>query len=255
MDLIQVLILSLIEGVTEFLPISSTGHLILASDLLKIPESEFLKSFTIAIQLGAILAAAWLYSGRLLKSQEELKRVVWVFIPTGILGFLVYKIVKQFFLGSIELVLTSLFLGGVLIIILEKWFKKREGIGKIANLSLKNSLILGVIQTLSVIPGVSRAGTTIFGGMFLGLSRSESTELSFMVAIPVMLAATGYDLLKNYPSFNSSEFSVLGVGILASFITGLLTIKWLISFVKTHDFTYFGVYRIASSILFWILVK
>ncbi len=255
MDLFQTIILSVIEGVTEFLPISSTGHLILTTHLLNIPESEFLKSFTIAIQLGAILAAAWLYSGRLLQSREELKRVIWVFIPTGILGFLVYKIVKQFLLGSFETVIISLFLGGVLIIILERYFKKVEGTGKIRDLSLKNSLLLGVIQTLSVIPGVSRSGTTIFGGMFMGLSRSEATELSFMVAIPVMLSATGYDLLKSYKNFHPGDLGVIGMGIFVSFIVALFAIRWLINFIKTHDFTYFGIYRIMVSTMFWFFLR
>jgi undecaprenyl-diphosphatase len=255
MDLISTITLSVIEGITEFLPISSTGHLILTSQLLNIPTTEFVKSFEISIQLGAILAAAFLYTGRLLKSREELIKVVLVFIPTAILGLLVYKIVKQFLLGSVETVLVSLFLGGVLIILIERYFKTSEGKGEIKDLSTKKALLLGVIQTLSVIPGVSRSATTIFGGMFLGLSRKQSTELSFMVAIPVMATATGYDLLKSYQNFTSNDFIMLGVGILASFITAIFAIKWLVNYVKNHDFTYFGIYRIIISALGWFLIR
>ena len=255
MDFWEVLILAIVEGITEFLPVSSTGHLILTSKLLNIYQTEFVKTFEISIQLGAILSIVFLYGNRLVREKEVLKRVMWVFIPTAFLGFLFYAIIKNFLLGNLLITVWSLLIGGILIIFFERYFKKKEGKLKIKNLTLKRSLVLGVIQAISVIPGVSRSGATIFGGMFLGLSRKEATELSFMVALPVMAAATIYDLSKNLQSFSSSEMNILLFGMIASFIAAVIAVKWLVSYIKTHDFTYFGIYRIILSIfffLFWV---
>lgn len=250
MDLFQAFILSIIEGITEFLPISSTGHLILTSKLLSIPESEFVKTFEIVIQLGAILSVVFLYGKKLIKDREVLKRVVWAFIPTAILGFLLYKIVKQLLLGNISITIAALFLGGIFIILFERYFATRMGKSKIAELSFRNSIVLGIVQTLSVIPGVSRSATTIFGGMFLGLSREAATELSFLVAIPVMFAATVYDFLKNINSFNDSQIGILFFGMTISFFTSLAAIKWLIKYVQTHSLSFFGVYRVVIALFF-----
>lgn len=253
MDLLQAAILSIIEGVTEFLPISSTGHLVLISKLLSVTQNDFTKTFEIAIQLGAILSVVFLYWRRLLSDWETLKRAVLVFIPTGILGLLFYRIVKNVLLGNIYVTVFTLGVGGLLIILFERYFKKHPGKLAINQLSFKNSLILGVIQSLSMIPGVSRAGATIFGGMFLGLSREAATELSFMVAIPTMFAATGFDLLKNAKNFEGSQIEVLMFGIVISFLAALGAVKWLIGYIKGHDLTYFGIYRIILAILFLLI--
>jgi undecaprenyl-diphosphatase len=254
MTYIQALILSIIEGITEFLPISSTGHLILASHLMQISQTEFVKTFEIAIQFGAILAVVFLYGKKLLVEWNVLLRTIWVFIPTAVLGFLLYSFIKSYLLGNIFVTALSFLIGGIVIIVIERYFKTRKPIGGITKLSFKNALLLGVIQILSVIPGVSRSATTIFGGMFLGLSRKEATELSFLVAVPVMGAATGYDLLKSYENFTSSDFGILAFGMLISFLSAIVAIKWLISYVKTHDFTYFGIYRIIVALLFFLFM-
>ena len=246
MDFTQAIILSIVEGISEFLPISSTGHLILASRLLNIPQTEFVKTFEISIQFGAILAVVFLYGKRLLIDFKTLKRVIWVFIPTASLGFLLYGVIKSFLLGNLVVTIWALIIGGVLILFL-------EGNQKITELSLKKSLLLGIIQALSVIPGVSRSGSTIFGGMLLGLSRKEATELSFMVALPLMTAATGYDLLKNYDLISNVNLSVLAVGMVASFLTAVIAIKWLLRYVTDHNFFVFGVYRIIIGLIFILL--
>lgn len=245
--------MAIVEGITEFLPVSSTGHLILTSKLLDIPQTEFIKTFEISIQLGAIVSIVFLYGNRLIKDKEVLKRVTWVFIPTAFLGFLLYALIKNYLLGNLWVTVWALLIGGILIIILERYFKNNEGRLEIKNLTLKSSIILGIIQTVSVIPGVSRSAATIFGGMFLGLSRKEATELSFMVALPLMAAATLYDVTKNLQSFSGSELNILLFGMIASFVSAIVAVKWLLSYIKTHDFTYFGIYRIILSIIFLFL--
>lgn len=254
MSYLHALILSIVEGITEFLPISSTGHLILASELLSIPQTEFVKTFEIAIQAGAILSVVVLYFQKFLKDREVVKRIIWTAIPTGILGFILYTAIKSYLIGNALITVSALFFGGIVIIIFEKYFKIKEGKGTITELSLKNSLLLGLIQTLSVIPGVSRSATTIFGGMFLGLSRKEATELSFLVAVPIMAAATGLDLLESYRNFTVQEFSILSFGVIASFVAAYGTVKWLLQYVKTHDFMYFGIYRIILALIFYFFV-
>lgn len=254
MNILQVFILSAVEGLTEFLPISSTGHLILVAKLISVAQSNFTKSFEISIQSGAILAAIALYWKVLALDREILKRVVWSFIPTGIVGFLAYKAIKGSFLGNINLTLVSLALGGLAIIILEKYFEKNKGKLQIKEMSPAKFIILGFIQSISVIPGISRAAATIIGGEFLGLSRAAAVEFSFMLAIPTLLAATGYDLLKNIKEFNVNEIGILIIGFLGAFIVAYLTMKWFLGFIKNFNLTGFGIYRIIIALVF-LLIK
>ncbi len=254
MDLAHTVILAIVEGITEFLPISSTGHLVLASKLLSIPQTEVNKTFEIVIQLGAILAVVILYTGRLLSNVELLKRTIVAFIPTGILGFLLYKIVKSYLLGNIYVTLASLLIGGLIMIFMEQRHKGKSG-HEIEDLSYTQSFGVGLIQSLSMVPGVSRAAATIIGGMFLGLSRKAAVELSFMLAIPTMLAATAYDLLKSYKEFSSSDFTALTLGFVVSFVVALVAVRWFLSYIKKYDFVPFGIYRIILAILFFLLVK
>jgi len=253
MNTLQVLILSAVEGLTEFLPISSTGHLILAAKVLSVAQSNFTKSFEISIQSGAILASLFLYWKVLAFQREVLKRVVWSFIPTGIVGFAAYKVIKSSFLGDLDLTLASLLVGGVVIILFEKYFESHRGKLEVKELSLKKSLALGLIQAISVIPGVSRAAATIIGGEFLGLERKSAVEFSFMLAIPTLLAATGYDLLKNINQFDKGEIGTLAIGFIASFVVAYLTIKWFIKFIKKENLMGFGVYRIIVAFIFLII--
>lgn len=255
MDIIHAIIYGVVEGITEFLPISSTGHLMLVTQLLG-NNSSFIKSFEIIIQLGAILAIIALYPKRLLADKQTIIRVSAAFIPTAILGLLFYKIIKTYLLDSVPLVLTTLFVGGIMIILIEKFLLRgtKNTLKKTVNdLPLSHAAYLGVIQCIAFIPGVSRSAATIFGGMFFGLSRKEAVEFSFFLAVPTMAAATGLDLLKNYQTFSADNISFLVVGFVTSFIVAMLAVKWLTRFVASNDFTYFGIYRIGIAVLGYFL--
>jgi|CXWL01.1.fsa_nt_gi undecaprenyl-diphosphatase len=254
MDLWQALILGIIEGITEFLPVSSTGHLVLASKLLSIQQTEFVKSFEITIQLGAILAVLILYAGILWKNMEVVKRVIVAFLPTAIIGLALYKIVKQYLLGNDLVVIIALALGGLFIIIFELLHReKASAVGELEKMSYKTAFSIGVFQSLAIVPGVSRSAATILGGLLVGLKRSSIAEFSFLLAIPTMAAATGLDLFKNYQSFSAADFNVLAVGFVSAFLVAVLAVKFLLRFIKTHTFIIFGVYRIVIALLFWKL--
>ncbi len=256
MNLFHAFILSAIEGLTEFLPISSTGHLILASKLLGISETNFVKTFEIVIQLGAILAVATLYSKRFLTSFNLIKKLIVAFVPTAIVGFTLYPLIKNVLLGSSAITLNALFWGGVAIIGIE-WFIKKYRVQstKYAEPTYKQALIIGVFQSFSVIPGVSRAAATIIGGLLTGLDRTTATEFSFLLAVPTMFAATALDIYKSRDMLTQGWALTLLFGTTLSFIFAILAVKFLIGYVKKHDFTVFGIYRIALAILFWVFVK
>lgn len=256
MTILQVVILGVVEGVTEFLPISSTGHLILFGKLLGVADSDFTKSFEIAIQFGAILAVVALYWKGFYGHMKEWKRVFVAFVPTAIIGFLLYKILKNYLLSNAILVVWSLLLGGIALIVFELWYKRKgkANVLTIEEISYKKSFWTGVWQALAIIPGVSRSGATIIGGMSMGISREAIVEFSFLLAIPTMAAATGYDLLKSAGSFSFDQFWLLALGFIVSFVVALLSIKWLLHFVKRHTFIAFGVYRIVVALLFWLII-
>ena len=254
MSLLHAVIFGIVEGVTEFLPISSTGHLILAARVLGLAQTEFIKSFEIAIQLGAILAVFFLYWKRFLVDFEALKRVMVAFTPTSILGLVFYKLVKKTLLGNTKVVLWSLLIGGVLLIIFELLYREKE-IAKedISDITLGQSFLIGVFQSVAIIPGVSRAAATIVGGLLLGLRRKTIVEFSFLLAVPTMLAATGFDLMKNAGLFSLNQFRFLFVGFIVAFIVAALSVKLLVYFIKNHNFILFGVYRIAVAFIFLFL--
>lgn len=258
------LILALVEGLTEFLPISSTGHLILATKLLGLVDSSFVLTFTIVIQLGAVLAIVLLYKDKLWQGPAVWKNIIIAFLPTGIIGLTVYKLVKDVLLANplnAYITVSSLLIGGVIIVVLEKYYfpKKLAPVNQasdvqIEDLSTRKALALGVIQTLAVIPGVSRSGATILGGMILGLNRQTATQMSFLLAIPTMMAASGYDLLKSGSGFNSGQYGLLVVGFIGSFIFAYIMARWLLKFVQSHTFAVFGWYRIVLAIVFYLLI-
>ncbi|AKM83562.1 undecaprenyl-diphosphatase UppP [Candidatus Woesebacteria bacterium RIFOXYC1_FULL_31_51] len=260
MNLIQTLILSIVEGITEFLPISSTGHLILFSNLLKITQTEFIKSFEIIIQLGAILAVVVIYFKKLIINFnfDLWKKIIIAFIPSIVFGLVFYKLIKGYLIGNSIVVILSLLTGGVIMILFERFYEqKNQKFYKPKDKVLTNRdyLVIGFFQVFSMIPGVSRAFTTIFGGMLLGMKRKDATEFSFFLAIPTMFAASTLDLLKTDLSiWTNTNYLVLGIGFMGSFITAYLTIKFLIKFVQNHNFVNFGIYRIIISIIFAILV-
>lgn len=256
MTILHSIILGIVEGITEFLPISSTGHLILAFRLLNISADDFNKSFEIIIQLGAILAVLFLYWKKLFLNQKIFKRVAIAFIPTGFIGLIFYQIIKTYLLGSTTVVLWALLLGGLFLIIFEKWRKEKpEATDDLASITLKQALIIGLFQSLAIIPGVSRAASTIVGGLLLGLKRKTIVEFSFLLAIPTMVAATGWDLIKNAGDFSVNQAGVLAIGFIVSFITALAGVKWLLKFIQNHTFVSFGVYRIIIALVFllWLL--
>ena len=253
MTIIQAIILGIVEGITEFLPISSTGHLILISRLFGISDSNFTKSFEIVIQFGAILAVVVLYWKRLFSSKTTWKKVLTAFLPTAIIGFLLYKILKQYLLSNVAIVLWALFLGGVLLIVFEIWYKKKTD-NQTSEINYKKSFLTGLAQSLAIIPGVSRSGATIIGGLLMGISRQSIVEFSFLLAIPTMAAATGYDLLKSAGSFSFDQFYLLVLGFIISFIVAMLSIKWFIGYIKNHSFISFGIYRIIVALVFYILI-
>lgn len=253
-NIFDAIILSIVEGVTEFLPISSTGHMELAGKLLGLAQTDFVKTFEIVIQLGAILAVLLLYFSKIIKNFEIWKRTIAAFIPTAIVGLVFYKVIKNLLLGNLMIDVASLFIGGVLIILLEKYFSKNPPkIEKVESLSVAKTGLIGVAQSISVIPGVSRAAATIFGGMGLGLTREAATEFSFILAIPTMVAATGLDLYKTRFTFNSQEYFLIIIGFIGAFISAALTVKWLIKFVSKHSFVGFGIYRIILAVIFFFV--
>lgn len=254
MDFLGSAILGVIEGLSEFLPISSTAHLVFATRLLNIAQSDFTKTFEIVIQSGAILAVVVLYGKKLLVDRKILQKVLFAFLPTAILGFIFYKIIKQLLLGNILISLFALLIGGFIIIFAEKYFEKKKNNRTIEQLNNRQAFLVGVAQSIAVIPGVSRSAATILGSMFFGLSRKEAVEFSFMLAIPTMFAATGYDLLKNIKLLTSSNLELLLVGFVISFITAIIAVKWFLKFVQTNTLIPFAIYRIAIALILYLVL-
>lgn len=247
---LDAVLLAIVEGVTEFLPVSSTGHLILAQHLLGIEETVFVKTFDIGIQLGAILAVVALYARSLL-NVTLLKKLFVAFVPTGVIGFTLYPFIKGFLLGNEWIVVSALALGGAVLILLEIMRGASEEMPTPpADISYRDSFLIGLFQSLAVVPGVSRSGATIAGGLLLGIPRVTITEFSFLLAVPTMAAATGYDLLKSAGEFTASNAGLFAIGFVVSFAVALVSIRWLIRIVQRHTFIPFGVYRILIALVF-----
>ncbi len=254
MTIVDVLILGIVEGITEFLPISSTGHLILATDLLHVVETDFVKTFIIVIQLGAILAAAVLYWRRFLLDPRSLAITIVAFVPTGVIGFILYKVIKGL-LGNPAIVVWSLLVGGVLLLVIEAWLRGRKAtINDFRDLSFGQAAIIGTCQALSMIPGVSRSAATIMAGLVMGVERAAIVEFSFVVAVPTMVAASAYEIYKTRGQMTVTELDLLAAGFAVAFVLAILAIKFLLRFVQTHTFNAFGVYRIIAAIAFWLVV-
>ncbi|MCL9819342.1 undecaprenyl-diphosphate phosphatase [Helicobacter colisuis] len=250
MDLIYAIVLGIVEGLTEFLPVSSTGHLILTSKLLGIQQDMFHKTFEVIIQLGSILAVIFVFWERLFKNSLEL----WVklaigFLPAGILGFLLYDLIKILFAPITTSIM--LIVGGIAFIVIEIFYKEKEHHTKeIAEISYKQSFLIGIFQALAMIPGTSRSGATIIGGLLLGCNRKVATEFSFLLALPTMIIASGYSAYKNYAVFNADNLLILAVGFVVAFLSALIAIKLFLGFVARFNFIPFGIYRIILGIAF-----
>jgi undecaprenyl-diphosphatase len=286
MSILDVLILGVVEGITEFLPISSTGHLILTSFLLhgqQFIDTPFVKTFNIVIQLGAILAPAALYWRRLLVDRRTLAITITAFIPTGVLGFILYRLIKRFE-GNLAIDLWSLLIGGIVLLLIEWHLHNRDApvqagetvagsagrpglrgagtrgtgagatVHRVDDISFAQALIIGTCQAISMIPGVSRSAATIMTGLLLRIDRRAIVEFSFVLAIPTMLAASAYDLYKNYRGMTLEQVDLLAIGFVVAFVLAILAIKFLLRFVQTHTFNAFGIYRILAAIAFWLIV-
>ena len=257
MDYFYAIILGVVEGITEFLPISSTGHLVLVGNLLNLPISEFWKSFEIAIQLGAILAVVVIYWKKVWDIKNVWPKIFTAFVPTALIGLALYKTIKPHLLGSSMVVLTALLVGGAFIILFEKYFANKFKVEienkEIGQISYGKAALIGLFQSLAIVPGVSRSAATVIGGLMLGLSRQTIVEFSFLLAIPTMAAATGLDLLKNGFDFNGQQWGVLAVGFIVSFLTAFVAVKWLLKYIQTHSFEIFGWYRIVLALV-WLVI-
>jgi undecaprenyl-diphosphatase len=251
MSLLHAIILGIVEGITEFLPISSTAHLILASHLLRIAESEFVKSFEIIIQLGAILSVVVLYWSKFW-NWDVLKRLVIAVIPTGVIGLTVYKAIKGYLLGNITVVLLSLLIGGVALIVFERFPKKDAIEVDFSEISYRKAFLIGLFQAIAVIPGVSRSAATIVGGSLIGISKRTIVEFSFMLAVPTMLAATGLELVKGRAAL-AGNYGMLAVGFAVSFVTAIIAIKSFLGYIKKHDFAAFGWYRVVLAVVYFLV--
>lgn len=249
MGIFEAVMLGVLEGLTEFLPISSTGHLILASKLLGIEQTDVHKTFEVSIQLGSIMAVIFLYFKKLLSDTVLIKKLAVAFLPTGVLGFLLYKHIKALFVP--ETVAFMLIIGGLVFIAIEYFYKNKEhSVHSIDTISYKQALLIGFAQSLSMVPGTSRSGATIIGGLLSGLDRKTAVEFSFLLAVPTMIIATGYDIVKNFSSFDPSDVSNLAVGFISAFIVALVAIKWFLKFVAKFNFIPFAVYRISLGVIF-----
>jgi len=246
-DLITALILGIVEGLTEFLPISSTGHLILAADLLGATDERW-TVFNLVIQTGAMLAVVWEYRARFFRVDRRLyANLVIAFIPAALLGFLLGGLIKHHLFHAVPVALA--FIVGALVIF---WVERKQRPARIETtqeMTGLDALKVGFAQCFALIPGTSRSGATIIGGMLFGLSRKAATEFSFFLAVPTLIAAGAYDLLKHRALFSAEHVAPLAVGLVVSFVSAFIVIRWLVRFVATHDFRPFAWYRIAFGVV------
>lgn len=254
MTFLQILILSFIEGLTEFLPVSSTGHLILTSAWMGIEDDGFIKSFNIIIQFGAILSVLVLYWRRFLPNLEFYKKLVIAFLPAAVIGLAVKNKI-EIVLGSVEVVAWALIAGGIILIWSDRYFKDHPGNKKIDNMTWMDCLKLGLLQCFAFIPGVSRSAATIVGGLYLGLSRREAAEFSFFLAVPTLAGATFIKTLGIVKTLEPHHWESLLMGLLLSFIFALLAIRFFIGIVSRFGFKHFGVYRILLGVLILFLIS
>jgi undecaprenyl-diphosphatase len=260
--LLEAVVLGLVEGATEFIPVSSTGHLIVASAWLG-RTGEAAKTFDIFIQLGAILAIVWLYRVRLTgavlaartdgPSRRFLLNLLIAFLPAAVAGFVAHDWIKEH-LFRVPVVAAALVAGGIAILLIERW-RPRETVERADAVPPRTALGIGFAQVLSLVPGTSRSGATILGGYVLGLSRLAATEFSFFLAIPVMLAATLYDLLKSLDALTAADAPAFAIGFVVSFLTALVVVKGFLSYVSRHSFTAFAWYRIGFGVLLLLFLR
>jgi len=243
-------ILGIIEGATEYLPVSSTFHLIWASKFLGIGQTDFQKAFEVIIQSGAILAVVLLYLPVWRKKVQLFTKIAYSFIPTAVIGLLLYKEIKNIFFENFMLQLIVFVLAGIIFIFFEQIYKPKLS-KQSSQITTKEAVLIGIFQALAVVPGVSRAGAVILGMMYLKVKRDEAAEYSFLLAVPTLMAASALDLFKSAPYLlhNSSQIGILAVGFITALISALVAVKWFIGYLKNHTLTTFGVYRIVLALV------
>lgn len=255
--------MGIVEGLTEFIPVSSTGHLIIAGEFLHF-TGEAAKLFEVFIQLGAILAVVWVYRKRIFSVTADIPRdpnarrfamnIVVAFLPAAVVGVAAHKYIKHYLFNPLT-VAAALIAGGLIMILIERR-RHTDAVGEMDAITFRIALAVGVAQICALFPGVSRSGATIMGGLLAGMNRKTATEFSFFLAIPTMIAATLFDLLKNISALNAHDMGIFAVGFITAFISALWVIRWLIKFVSHHDFRAFAYYRIAFGMFlswfFWL---
>lgn len=254
MDIFQAIIIGIIEGFTEFLPISSTGHMIVASEFMGIPQDTLTKAYEVIIQFAAILAVMLIYKEKISFQKVNLWiNLMVAFLPLAIVGFIFKDHIKTLF--NVHTVAWMFIIGGIIFLIVEYFHEeKEEHITEVEDVSMKQALWVGFAQIFSLIPGTSRAGATIIGGLLTGLSRKTSMEFSFLLAIPVMSAVSAYDLLKHYKDFADANWIAFSIGFITAFIVAYITIKLFLAFIQRFTFVAFGIYRILFGIILLVII-
>ena len=254
MDIFQAIIIGIIEGFTEFLPISSTGHMIVASELMGLPQDVVIKAYEVIIQFAAILAVMLIYKDKMSFKKVDLwLKLMLAFLPLALVGFIFKDQIKTFF--NVETVAWMFIIGGVIFLIVEYFYKETSAhTSDVEEVTLTQALWIGISQIFSLIPGTSRAGATIIGGMLTGLDRKTSSDFSFLLAIPVMGAVTAYDLLKHYKEFADANWTAFIVGFVVAFIVAYITVKVFLVFIQKFSFVPFGIYRIVFGVVLLMVI-
>ncbi len=250
MDFFQAIILAIVEGITEYLPVSSTGHMIIASSMMGIATNDFVKMFTVAIQFGAILSVIVLYWKRFFQTLDFYFKLAVAFLPAAVLGFLLNDFIDSL-LENVVVVAITLLLGGIVLLFVDKWFKQKEE----DEVTYRKALTIGFFQVIAMIPGVSRSAATIIGGLSQKMSRKAAAEFSFFLAVPTMFAATVYKMLKFHKEvgFTSDNLPLLLIGNVVAFMVALIAIKGFISYLTKNGFKFFGWYRIVVGTIILVL--
>jgi undecaprenyl-diphosphatase len=245
MSILEAVIIAIVEGITEFLPVSSTGHMIITQELLGMEINDFVKAFTVNIQFGAILSVIVLYWKRFIQSLDFYYKLFVAFIPAAVIGFLLSDFIDSM-LESVLVVAVMLVLGGIVLIFVDKWFKNPSADQKI---SYPSAFKIGLYQCIAMIPGVSRSAASIIGGMAEKLDRKTAAEFSFFLAVPTMFAASAYKLLQNYKTISTEDIDILLIGNAVAFVVALIAIKSFIAFLAKYGFKVFGYYRIVVGLI------
>lgn len=250
MSVLEAIIIAIVEGITEFLPVSSTGHMIITQELLGMKIDDFVKAFTVNIQFGAILSVIVLYWKRFFQSIDFYVKLFVAFLPAALIGFLMMDFIDSM-LESVMVVAIMLVLGGVVLIFADKWFLKPQ---HNQDISYKSAFKVGLFQCIAMIPGVSRSAATIIGGMTQGMTRKTAAEFSFFLAVPTMFAAAGYKLIQNYEIITSQNISTLLIGNLVAFVVAMIAIKTFIAILTRYGFKMFGYYRILVGLAILVML-